>query len=64
MAFSRDSFILQKNFDYFFNYIFNDIFTVILASIWTSIFPYSVRMPENTDQNNFEYGYFPRSVCL
>ena len=23
--------------------------------------PYSVRMRENTDQNNSEYGHFPRS---
>ena len=27
-----------------------------------SIFPYSVRMRENTDQNNSEYGYFSRSA--
>ena len=26
-----------------------------------SISPYSVRMRENTDQNNFEYGHFLRS---
>ena len=26
-----------------------------------SIFPYSVRMRENTDQENFEYGLFSRS---
>ena len=24
---------------------------------------YSVRIPENTDQNNSEYGHFLRSVC-
>ena len=24
---------------------------------------YSVQMPENTDQNNFEYGHFLRSDC-
>ena len=28
------------------------------------ISPYSVRMPENRDQNNFEYGHFSRSVCF
>ena len=27
-----------------------------------SISPYSVRMRENTDQTNFEYGHFSRSV--
>ena len=27
-----------------------------------SISPYSVRMQENADQNNFEYGHFSRSV--
>ena len=27
-----------------------------------SISPYSVRMRENGDQNNFEYGHFSRSV--
>ena len=26
--------------------------------------PYSVRMRENTDQNNFEYEHFLRSVYL
>ena len=25
--------------------------------------PYSVRMQENTDQNNSEYGHFSHSVC-
>ena len=29
-----------------------------------SISPYSVRMRENTDQNNSEYGQFLRSVTL
>ena len=28
------------------------------------ISPYSVRMRENADKNNFEYGYFVRSVCF
>ena len=28
------------------------------------IFPYSIRMRENTDQNNSEYGHFLRSLCL
>ena len=26
------------------------------------IYPYSIRMPENTDQKNFEYGYFSSSI--
>ena len=29
-----------------------------------NISPYSVRMQENTDQNNFEYGHLSRSVHL
>ena len=33
------------------------VFGVILIRI----FPYSVRMRENTDQNNYEYGHFSRS---
>ena len=28
------------------------------------ISPYSVQMPENTDQNNFEYGQFLRTMCM
>ena len=28
------------------------------------IFPYSVRMLENADQNNYEYGHLSRSVKL
>ena len=27
-------------------------------------FPYSVGMRQNTDQRNFEYGYFSRSACV
>ena len=29
-----------------------------------SIFPYSVQMRENTDQNNSEYGHFLRSALV
>ena len=29
-----------------------------------SISPYSVRMQENTDQTNSEYGHFLRSICF
>ena len=32
------------------------------GQIW-SISPYSIRMWENADQNNSEYGYFLRSAC-
>ena len=28
------------------------------------LLPYSVRMRKNTDQKNFEYGHFWRSVCV
>ena len=28
------------------------------------MFPYSVQMRENTDQNNSEYGHFSRSVNI
>ena len=28
------------------------------------VFPYSVRMRENIDQNNSEYGHFSRSVIF
>ena len=39
----------------------------VFSSIWTEygevlrIYPYSVRMPENTYQTNSEYGHFSRS---
>ena len=43
----------------------------VCRALWTdlsqalvSISPYSVRMRENTDQNNSEYGHFLRSICL
>ena len=32
--------------------------------IWSYYGPHSVRMQENTDQNNSEYGHFSRSVLL
>ena len=42
------------------------IFGVILAHIFTHlilrIYPYSVRMRENKDQNNSEYGHFSGSA--
>ena len=43
------------------------VFWSIFSSIWTeygqirSTSPYSVRMPENADQKNSEYGHFSRS---
>ena len=42
------------------------VFLILTFPIWTeyggiwSIFPYSVRMWENTDQKNSEYGHFSR----
>ena len=47
-----------------------ELFWSALSRIWTeygeirSIFPYSVEMRENTDQNKSEYGYFLRSAYL
>ena len=35
----------------------------LFSRIILLISPYSVRMRENTDQNNSEYGDFLRSVC-
>ena len=46
------------------------IFWSVSSSIWIeygemrSISPYSVRMLENMDQKNFEYGHFSRSGVL
>ena len=48
---------------------YSELFWSVISRIRTefgeirSISPYSVRMWENTDQNNSEYGYFSRSVC-
>ena len=36
----------------------------VLGAILVRIFSYSVRMRENTDQNNSEYGHFSRSVSF
>ena len=47
---------------------YSEFFWSICSRIWTeyweiwSIFPYSVRMRENTDQKNSEHGHFLRSV--
>ena len=47
-----------------------ELFWFIFSRIWTEygemlrIFPYSVRMRENTDQKGSEYGHFSRSVSL
>ena len=32
-----------------------------IEEYYTSVSPYSIRMRENTDQNNSEYGHFSRS---
>ena len=47
---------------------YSEFFWSVFSRIWTeygeirSISPYSVRMRENTDQNNSEYGHFSRSA--
>ena len=47
---------------------YSELFWSVFSRIWTEygeilrISPYSVRMRENMDQNNSEYGYFSRSV--
>ena len=47
---------------------FSELFWSVFSHIWTEYAeilrtsPYSVRMRENTDQNNSEYGHFSRSV--
>ena len=46
----------------------SELFWSVFPRIWTeygeiwSISPYSVRIRENTDQNNSEHGHFSRSV--
>ena len=48
----------------------SELFWSIFSPTWTEygeilrISPYSVRMWENADQNNFEHGHFLRSVEL
>ena len=48
---------------------YSELFWSVLPRIWTEyreiprISPYSVRMRENTDLNNFEYGHFLGSGC-
>ena len=49
------------------NCSYSELFWSVLSCIWTGygeilrISPYSVRIRENTDQNNSEYGHFSRS---
>ena len=50
---------------------YSELFWSVFSHIWNEyreilrISPYSVRMRENADQNNSEYGHFLRSVdCL
>ena len=48
-------------------YPYTELFWSVFFRIWTEygkvriILPYSVRMRENTEQNNSEYGHFSRS---
>ena len=44
---------------------YSEFFWFVFSRIWTEILrfsPYSVRMRENTDQKNSEYGHFSHSV--
>ena len=49
---------------------YSDLFWSSFSCIWTeygeilSISPYSVRMWENVDQNNSDYGHFLRSALM
>ena len=49
------------------NLPYSELFWSVFTLIWTEygeilrIFPYSVRMRENVDQNNSKYGHFSRS---
>ena len=55
---------LRKNCPY------SELYWSVLSHIRTDygeklrISPYSVRMRENADQNNFKYGHFLRSVVV
>ena len=50
-------------------YPYSELFWSAFFRIWTEyweilrIFPYSVRMRENADQNNSKYGHVLRSVA-
>ena len=50
--------------------LYSELFWSVFSRIRTEheeilrMSPYSVRMQENTDQNNFEYRHFLRSVWL
>ena len=44
--------------------LYSEIFWSIFSRIQTKYSPYSVRMKENKDQKNSEYGHFSRSVIL
>ena len=49
---------------FFDNHIFLKAFHCVKSvRIWSYSVPYSVRMRENMNQNNSEYGHFSRSVC-
>ena len=55
---------LRKNWPYL--KLFWSVFSRIRTKYGEirSIFPYSVRMRENTDQNNSKYGFFSRSASV
>ena len=62
--FSKINITLRKKCPYseFFWSVFSPIQTKY-GEVW-NIFPYSVRMRENTDKRNLEYGHFSRSVRI
>ena len=41
-----------------------ELFRSAFSRIWTSISPYTIRMPENAEQNNSEYGHFLPSLTV
>ena len=48
---------------------YSELFWSAFSRIWTEygeygVSPYSVRMRENANQNNYEYGHFLRSDVL
>ena len=59
-----DFFKCRKYIDYHFalreEYPYSEFFWSVFSCIWTV--PYSVRMRENTDQKNSEYGNFSHRV--
>ena len=53
---------LREKYSEFFWSVFSHVRTEYGEILRIS--PYSVRMPENTDQKNSEYEHFSQSVCV